>query len=263
MAIEYSQLRNIVLEHLRCHPKGDINLVGGDFAKAKAQTLGLDYTEDDRERVLDLFHELYREGIIVSGSGPNSAQGMLWPYYRLTEYGRQVLEATEYVPHDPEGYLAQIKQDVPKIDETITRYLEEALGCFKANHFLAAAVMMGCAAEKAMLLLIEVFGNALADSDEQAKYKGVVEKHWMISRKYEQLWKRLQQKLGRLPAELSDDLHVILERAFDLIKTTRNAAGHPTGKIIDRNTVRANFILFPTYCRRIYSLIEWLQKTSI
>ncbi len=34
---------------------------------------------------------------------------MGWPFYRITEYGQKVLDAKEYIPHDPEGYLAQIK----------------------------------------------------------------------------------------------------------------------------------------------------------
>lgn len=262
MTIEHSQLRNIVLDYLRHHPDGQVNLIGDNFAKTGAEQLGLAFGKEDNLHVLEIFHELYREGIIVSGSDRGTST-MGWPFYRVTEYGRQVLETADYVPYDPDGYLAQIQRDVPSIDPAIIRYLQEALGCFRAGHMLAAAVMTGCAAEKAMLLLIEVFGGALTDPTEQSKYNAVIEKHWMIGRKYKELWKRLRQKLDQLPSNLSDDLEVILDRVFDLIRATRNAAGHPIGKTVDRNTVRANFILFPTYCRRIFELIDWLQSESV
>ena len=264
MTIEYSQLRRIVLDHLRAHPGSQVNLVGNNFARSEAQRRGLAYGETDDTRVLDVFHDLYREGVIASGTGARSSNVALeWPHYRVTEYGHRVLSQRDYVPHDPEGYLKQIHGNIPEIDPTIIRYLEEALGCFKANHLLAAAVMTGCAAEKAMLLLIQAFGNALADSDEKSKYKSVVRKHWMIKRKYDELWKRLQQKLDRLPSELADDLEVTLDRVFDLIRSARNDAGHPTGKTVDRNTVSANFILFPTYCRRMYALLNYFRDNEV
>lgn len=262
MSLEYSQLRQFVLDHLRMQPNGDINMIGGGFVRIRAEQAGLGYTDADGKRALEIFHELYREGVIVSGSGPNSGNyAMGWPFYRVTEYGRQVLEQKDYVPHDPDGYLERLRQEVPNVDAAIIRYLEEALGCFKVGHLLAAAVMTGCAAEKAMLLLIDVFDAALTDPNERAKFDAVIRKHWMIGRKYEELWKRLEGKLGELPNELADDLHVVLDRVFDLIRATRNAAGHPTGKQIDRNTVRANFILFPTYCKRMYALTTYFEAT--
>ena len=263
MSIEYAQLRRVVLDYLRANPEDQVNLIGNNFAKAKAAQLGLSFDDADGLVVLEIFHELYREGVIVSGSKPNALNAMEWPFYRVTAYGREVLAAKDYVPHDPEGYLAQLSHDVPGIDGTIIRYLEEALGSFKGGHILAAAVMTGGAAEKAMLLLVEAFGDALVDPKEKQKYLTVIQKSWMISRKYEELWKRLREKLPTMPVELSDDLHVILDRVFDLVRTTRNAAGHPTGKVVDRNAVRANFILFPVYCRRLYVLMDWLGENSV
>lgn len=255
MAIEYGQLRRILLTYLKANPVGYIGVGGVDFVRKPAEELGLTCTDEDRYHALDILHDLYREGVIVSGSGPDSSAAMTWPSYRVTDYGHQVLSQKDYVPHDPDGYLAQLKEEIPTVDRTIIRYLEEALGCFKAGHLLASAVMTGCAAEKTMLLLIDAFGAALTDPDEKKKFESVIRKSWMISRKYDEFWKRLQAKLDSLPAELTDDLHVILDRAFDLIRSTRNDAGHPTGKQVDRDTVRANFILFPTYCRRMYALI--------
>jgi hypothetical protein len=62
---------------------------------------------------------------------------------------------------------------------------------------------------------------------------------------------------------LCEDLHAILDRVFDLIPQTRNSAGHPTGKTIERATMQTNFILFPSYCRRVYGLIDYLSKNPV
>ena len=211
-----------------------------------------------------LFHELYLERILVPGTGDRTIGGgaMSWPLYRLTEYGERALEAAGYVPHDPEGYLARIKADIPEIDEVILKYVEEGLSCFRSDFLLAAPVMVGCAAEKALLLLVEAFGTAISDSGARAKYEKDT-RSGGIAAKFAALWKRLEPASPRLPKNLCDDLKVVLERTFDLIRSTRNDAGHPTGATIDRETVRANFILFPGYCRRVYGLIHYFQKNPV
>ncbi len=271
MAIEYSKLRSIVFEYLRRQMKSrernhPLNLIR-DGGREGWQTLcrehGVTPDDADFEMIQQIFHELYLERILITGSGPNSLNAaMSWPFYRVTEYGKKVLEKREYVPHDPDGYLARIKSEIPDLDGVILRYLEEALGCFRSDFLLAAAVMIGCAAEKALLLLVEAFGDAIADAARKARYEQDT-KSWMISRKYAALWKELEAQASSLPRELGDDLHVILDRIFDLIRTTRNEAGHPTGGQIERETVHANLILFPSYCRRVYALMDYFRENPV
>jgi hypothetical protein len=122
--------------------------------------------------------------------------------------------------------------------------------------------MLGCAAEKAALLLVDVFGNAIADKAKKKQYEKETA-FWMIRRKHEALWRRLEPLAGGLPKDLGEDLHTILDRVFDLIRSTRNAAGHPTEKSVERDTTRANLILFPSYCRRVYKLIDHFGKTPV
>jgi hypothetical protein len=268
LAMDYSQLHQIVLDYLWKNPNGYFHLLC-DFVRGKANELNLPYGEKDMSHVFEFFHELYRGGVIVPGLRPkpdiqrSPADYMNWASYWVTEYGRKALETKDYVPHDPEGYLARLSSSIPNLDSTITRYMEEALGCFNGGYMLAAAVMIGCGAEKSMLLLIEAFGEALGNPDEQASYKKTVKKNWMIGPKYEEFWKSLEKKLNLLPQNLSDDLHTVLDRVFDLIRSTRNDAGHPSGKTIDRDMVRANFILFPIYCKRVFGLIEYFQSAKI
>ncbi len=253
--LTHDEIRAAVLAYIRAHPKGSVPMGLKIFGEFEAQ--GKVVQKADRELACQIFYELALERVIVPGAGPDSvAPGPLsWPSYRLTEYGKQVLGTPEYQPHDPSGYIKRLRTEIPAVDGTIVRYLDESLVCFQRGTLLASAVMLGCAAEKAALLLVDVFGTAIRDPAKYQQYEKET-KNWMISRKYDALWKRLEPLAKGLPKELGDDLHTILDRVFDLIRTTRNEAGHPTGKFVDRDVMTANLILFPSYCRRVYRLIE-------
>lgn len=215
--------------------------------------------------VVEILNELHLERLIIPGTanpGATDGTAFSWPFFRVTEYGRSVAASTEYQPYDPDGYLARLRSEIPNIDDTIIRYLEESLSCLSADCLLAAAVMIGGAAERAMLLLIEAFGAAIPDAKKRKKYESETSTR-LISRKYHALWKRLEPIAGDLPNDLKDDLHTILDRIFDLIRRTRNDAGHPTTGMMDRETVRANLILFPSYCRRVYGLMDHFTKHPI
>jgi hypothetical protein len=276
MTIPYGQLRAVVLNYLKVNPEGAMDFHRdrqGLFQYCEAR--GLTPTRrEDGETVRRIFHELYLERIIITGRGlpdrrPDS-EDMGWPFYRPTAYGAKVINYPEYTPYDPDGYLARLRKDISTIDAVILRYAEEALNCLRVDCLLAASVMIGCAAEKAVLLLVEGFGNAISDPAKKIKYEKDTQT-WVISKKFDALWQRLEpltkkQSLAMPPvlsSSLSDDLQVILERTFDLIRTTRNEAGHPTGKQIERETVHANLILFPGYCRRVYELLNYFASNRV
>lgn len=61
---------------------------------------------------------------------------------------------------------------------------------------------------------------------------------------------------NKLPDALGDNLESIIHNAFDVIRTTRNDAGHPSTGLIEKDAVHANLLLFPIFCNRIYKLID-------
>jgi hypothetical protein len=155
MPNRYAEIRSAVLEHLRRWRQGDLangtyEAVTAILEKRSQQTL------DQADIILleEVFHDLYLERIIVPSACAGQVQHeigkMSWPKYRVTEFGVSVLGSKEYVPYDPDGYLAQLKKDIPEVDPIVIVYLEEALRCLRTGSQLAAAVMLGCAAEKAL-----------------------------------------------------------------------------------------------------------------
>ena len=266
MSLTLAQARTVVLAYLRqVQPagpgRGSPQVLGPPETWDKvARQLGMALDKSDFLVIRQVFHELYLERVIITGSPQGDS--MCWPFYRITDYGRTILASGEYVPHDSDGYIARLKREVPSIDAVIIRYLDEALGCYRSGFLLAAAVMTGCAAEKAILLLVETYAQAIADAAKKAKFEKDTQP-WMISKKYEALWKRLEPAVPSIPPDLGDDLHTVLDRTFDLIRTTRNSAGHPAGKPLDHDAVHANLILFPVYCKRVYGLIGHFAKNPV
>ena len=261
MATEYSILRSHLLDYIR---RG----ITDQHAQLKPASLrsffvskevNLDDDANDWCMIQQIIHELYVEGIINPGQKmhpriTSTSHFLEFPLFHVTTYGEKVLESTEYQPYDPDGYLQKIKTEIPIIDPVIIRYLEECLRCFRRNLLLSAAVTLGCASEKAILLLIEAFGPTLDGDDKTAFEKEA--NTFIISRKYRALWSRLEPIAKDLPDNLGDHLGNVLDRTFDIIRTTRNEAGHPAGNTLEKETIHANLLLFPIFCKRIYKLIN-------
>jgi hypothetical protein len=54
-----------------------------------------------------------------------------------------------------------------------------------------------------------------------------------------------------------------IDGIYDLIRRTRNDAGHPTGKRMERSETHALLLLFPTYCETADKLMDWLKTNKI
>lgn len=265
----YDELRRAILERLRQEADrkrrpNELLTVGGLGYLLPDRKFNRD---EDNKRLESLacqiFHELYLERIIVPGTASFSSTGtMQWPWFNITDHGRRVLQTQEYSPYDPNGYLLRLKSEIPDVDETIVRYVEESLKCLKMDCLLAAAVTIGCASEQTMLLLIEQFGQAITDRKKQQEYEGKTST-WIISRKYKAFRESLESVAKDLPKELRDPLEQQLHGVFDLIRQIRNEAGHPTGQPTTREAILTSLVMFPIYCKYLYALMSHFATNSV
>jgi hypothetical protein len=264
-----AEARGFVMQAFRergCSQAGYVLTAVADL-KAKAQ--GLDPTraaygrqfldKGDQSLVLEVIWSLIVQGILVPGLDDMN-QG--WPFLRLTEYGRRCVQEDRILPHDPDGYLREFQNAVPNADPVIIEYLTESLQCFIHGLNRAAAVMLGGASEKAVLLLVESYTNSIADNTERQRFESEVEKAQSIFRRYELLDKRFSVIKNRLPKMLTENVESLLRGVFDLIRNSRNDAGHPaSGTLVDRDVVYSHLRLFIPYCQRIYGLIGWFETS--
>ena len=140
-------------------------------------------------------------------------------------------------------------------------YLEESLHTFRISCLLSSTVTLGCASEKALLLLLEAYTKAL-EPIRAAKFLKVTEGK-MIRQQFDVFQKRLDDHLkGKLDRDLQADLETRLMGVFSMIREGRNDAGHPTGLVPEREVCYSYLTVFPSYLRKVYDPIGWLDRQA-
>jgi hypothetical protein len=120
--------------------------------------------------------------------------------------------------------------------------------------------MLGAASERAVLLLIDSYTQSIADPNRKAQVENQVEKATSIFRKYEIFEKGFANVKLNLPRPLTENADSVLHGVFDLIRSSRNDAGHPaSGILLSRDTNYSHLRLFIPYCQRIYELTAWFS----
>lgn len=210
--------------------------------------------------LIEVIWSLIIQGILVPGLD-DSNQG--YPFIRLTEYGRRCVAENRLLPHDPDGYLREFQKAVPGVDSTIREYLTESLQCYIHGLYRAAAVMLGGASEQAVLLLIESHAASIADPVAKNRFETEVNKAQSVFRKYELFEKRFDTIKSQMPKPLIENADSIIRGIFDMIRGSRNEAGHPaSGGQVDRDIIYPHLRMFIPYCERIYGLIAWFSANK-
>jgi hypothetical protein len=275
--MEYEALRPLALEVLKeqFRQKAILQIVEvisgvetlavqrGLFESTRRPSPGVEVTlrlpAEDRERVRHILWDLVLEGVVFPGASETETQ---LNFLKLTPHGRQVLDRGGASPYDPEGYLIYLKREIPNVDPVILDYANEALQTFLKGNLLACSVMIGCASEKAVLLLIDEFIKAVSTA-RRASVQSSFDSRFSIIKKFEYLraeFNPIKRQLGR---DVADDLDIQLDGVFNLLRNARNDAGHPTGSKVDRNRAFANLQLFVPYCKLIYALLTYFQSNPI
>lgn len=273
LTIKYEEVRSLVVHALRDSDDG-LQFGGGidSMVAQQAVTEGFvpdpaarsgtmtlqqySLTRQDRARVQNILWDLIIEGVIRPGQGDGINNNL--PHFHVTDYGRRVLSGEPPTPYDPDGYLRRLRDQIPSLDSIIETYLQESLHTLRIGCLLSSTVTLGCASEKALLLLIAAYADALPPARAD-KFRAAT-RGKMIKRQFEEFSKMLEGHLKRaLPVDLKEDLDTTLSGIFATIRGYRNEAGHPTGKMVDREQAHAHLVIFPTYLRRVYGIIEWLR----
>jgi hypothetical protein len=211
------------------------------------------------DEVREVVWELAFQGIIVPGID-NGQQASL-PWFKITEWGKQCLEKGEYLPFDAGMFMERIRKEIPTLDVVIALYLVESLKCFRNGTFVASAVMVGVAAEQMMLVLRKAVSDALDSPEKKKRFDD--DAQGQIKRIYDAVWKKLDPIREQMPEKLRESVGVELAGVFELVRKTRNEAGHPTGRIIDREEAEALLLLFPTYSKTVYAVTGWLATQQL
>lgn len=271
LQIPFEELKSLVINSIRSHGTSFefMNLCNTIGQKAVKQGIvnnphptnyqGFDFSlqKKDENKIREIIWDLIIERVLTIGDFHNDS----WPHLSLTEYGEKMIESEEPIPNDPSGYLSRIKNEIPDLDIVIEIYLSESIKTYNINQLLSATITLGCASEKALLLLLESYAETFVDKAHQERFIKKTEGKF-IKNQFEEFDKDFRSIMGQLPNELKENYTNTLTGIFEMIRRNRNLAGHPTGKQIDKDTLFANLQVFIPYCKYIYDLKKYFNNTK-
>jgi hypothetical protein len=207
----------------------------------------------DAETFLEVFWDLFREGIITLGLNDMNAQ---FPFFRLSRFGKKLIQSQDtYFFHDVGTYTALLQAQIPRIDPVTLLYVKEALQAFRAGCLLSSTVMLGVATEHTFGLIVEA-----AAKSEDAQDFAPVERERSLLARLDKFRRVLDQKRKDLPLDIREDLDTNFSGIQSIVRNFRNQAGHPTGQLIDREQVYVLLNLFVPYGRKMYQLIDHFER---
>jgi hypothetical protein len=208
--------------------------------------------------VWEALWSLVGDGLVyLDSAGQHSGtDNWLW---RASSIGIQVAAGGPWEPRDPSGYLRRLRKHMPEIDAVAVRYVEEALRAFNARCYLATSVMLGVAAER----VFDLLANSVVDGlgDRARKLREALENPRTAQfARFTELRKVLEPMRSELPDGLADRL--TLDAVGDLLRVTRNEAGHPTGTEIDEDTANAHLQIAAGYLQKMTTLRQHFAQQS-
>lgn len=272
MAHSYEEIRNVVIDILAGREKGSyeptqyanlLHSVSDVFERRDSLTSPQDRTRsirvssgsanldrEDREIFLEVFWDLFRQGIITIGLNDSNRE---FPFFRVSSHGKRILDNQEsYFFHDVSTYEQLIRNEIPNIDNITMVYLKEAMQAFRVGCVLSSSVMLGVATEHTFDLLMETINN---NSTHAATFQAV-NTEWGALRRVNKFKTILDTQLNTLPREIKEDLDTHFAGILSIIRNFRNQSGHPSGHIIDREQCYVLLQLFIPYGRKMYQLMD-------
>jgi hypothetical protein len=190
---------------------------------------------------------------VGQGSGTDNWQ------WKLSKTGIQAISGGTWEPRDPEGYLNRIRRHSPDIDPVAIRYLSEALSAFNARCYLATSVMLGVASERVVDGLARAVLDRRGDAAKRLRQALENPRASQLSR-FTEMRKQLEPIRSELPEGLADT--VTLDAVADLLRVTRNEAGHPTGADIDEDTAYTHLQMAARYIQKMADLQAHLRSSA-
>lgn len=239
--------------------------------KAYVERQKWDFQEKDENggqvKRLDVNHGKFRCVVKAYSTGTIQVQG---PNSKLKESLTKAKESVEneeeiqeLLPFEIEKFPETLKTNISDIDPVIVRFIEEAIYSLKSNSLLGCAFLLGAASEKAILNLIETFGNSIESDRNREKFKSKTNAKF-ISRAYDEFKKSFSAcKTKPTDFDIQQDLDLKIEGIFQFCRICRNEVGHPQiVPNLDKGVILANMGQFVKYVESIYKLIDFYKENK-
>ncbi len=273
-------LRALVLEVVNHEPQTQIVHATNDVERLvverdlfpssdECQRLGVDYhyyqekqlNPIDKLTINEIIWDLLIERVVTPGfdaSNPNL------PFFRLTEFGKDYISQSAPHYYDPQGYMEFLKNIVQNLDPVIKQYIFESLNCYRRQLFFASAVMIGAAAEKAVLLLLQAITDSMSNTSSKRKASQLLDRP-NLPEIFDTIRKTIDLliKTKAIPYSVHQGCTEHLMSLFEMIRVHRNNAIHPITGQVDRAKVFLSLQTIPAVLESVNRLIEWFGSNSI
>ena len=180
----------------------------------------------------------------------------------LTTYGERCMQENRILPHDPQGYLADLQRRCGVLDPEVEVLARESLLTFQANCLVASVILIGAASERLVRVLFEYYRDAHQNQTDRDR----LDRGWenrrrrFIAQRFDWLWQQLETRRRELnkAGRLWDGTEGMVRSTFDVLRTARNEAVHQN-RHFERIQTNELLFLFVPYTERIYALINYFQ----
>jgi hypothetical protein len=255
--MDRGELKTLLLDFLRANPHTQVEniLQSGIEQKIKRRL-----SSAESQLVMEMIHELVVSNIIMPAADRMNSG---WPWFGLTSYGHEVLARSGPPVYDYDGYMVEVRRAVSSLDSVVERYLSEALRAFQANLYLASMVMLGCASERAITLLINSYVAAIEDPANQQKLQSRVSGR-DISVAYDRFRESFNSTRSQFSSAQIHDFDAHVDGIFSFIRLLRNSIVHPAASPnITNPLVYANLQQFVYYIGTIFNLVDHFSSNRI
>jgi len=224
---------------------------------SKFQTVG---DHEAEGAILAEWQAMFTSGLLIWGAHFRQSEP---PFFHISKIGQSVIAELSRDPYNKNGYLANI--DAHSNISAITRsYLVESLECYSFNQYKASAVLLGAASERCVLDLRGAVRDQLSKrNDPVPKSLSSQQIKTILSglQKYFEGNKKEIVKNNVGGHELYSEFEAHWPSFTQQIRIVRNDVGHPNSIVpVSRETVRANFLIFPAVAKMSTDLVEWCNK---
>lgn len=256
--INDQDVRSVLLEVIREQKPRDWrhqNMQAGSILQAAAERLGVRHNDTAQEQLLlTEWHELFRTGYMAWGlnlTNPNP------PFCHPTARGGEAIEWLNRDPSNPAGYLAHL-HEMAQLNAVAESYINEALACYGAGAYKAAAVMIGAAAES---LVVELRDRVVERLERVGTKRDSNLDDWRIKVIMRGLQAFLDGEKRCFERSLAEEYEAYWPAFAQQIRAVRNEAGHPSSiDPITPDAVRASFLVFPEIARLAFRLKEFVES---
>lgn len=236
-----------------------------DILTQAGKRLNAGNNEAIQQAILAQWQNLFTSGLLAWGRNLENPDP---PAFHFTDRGKETLKHLSRDPSNPDGYMAYLDEN-SQLDPIAASYIREAIQTYQTSCYKATAVLLGCAAERFILLLRD---SAQAKLDSLGRSPNKTLSDWRVKTVFDELSDILKTAMDKeIKASGNADLKKFRESfvyqwpaLFHQIRASRNDVGHPNAIApVTPEDVHAGLLTFPHLARMVQQLNAWIPTAPL